>query len=92
MGSIEVYADDRKRRVWLSHIWREKTQEGESIEPAEVEDNKNTSVKEKQTLCLEQENDVMLTDGRESLNYLIAALLFFLIKELALKVGGRKHN
>ena len=45
-----------------------KAQEGESIEPSEIEDNKNNSVKEKKkTLCLEQENDVMLTDGRETL-------------------------
>lgn len=75
----------------LSHIWREKLRK-ESIEPCSWRIIKTTSERKKRYV-FGARNDVMLTDGRNS-NYLIAALLFFffLIKELALKVGGGKHN
>ena len=45
-GSVEIYADIKGRALTITHM-KGKAQEGESIEPSEVVDNKNNSVKEK---------------------------------------------
>ena len=73
-----------------------KAQEGESIEPSEIEDNKNNSVKEKKKNIMFGARKWGNVDRwQRNSNYLIAALfllLLFLIKEPALKVGGGQHN
>lgn len=63
----EIYDDDPKRCAQPRTHMEEKAQEGYSAEPADAEDNKTK-------LCLEKENDVMLTDC-------FLSFFFFLNKE-----------
>lgn len=53
LKNTEIYADDTRRCAQPRTRMKEKAQERQNAEPAEIEDNKTIAVKNKTKLCLE---------------------------------------